>query len=428
MALVIVMCLLWYSFPLFEFFAKGILVLITLVICVEWVLLFYIKNKITITRQMTNKLSLSDVQPVKYQIENRSKWKIRYEMIDELPFQLQERDLIYHDVISSDETTSYTFDVRPLIRGRYEFGSIHLYISMLVPGLIQRRISFPLNKSVEVYPSFIQMKYYDLQVFSRVAAMTGIRAVRRIGTNDEFEHIKSYTQGDTPRTINWKATSRSNDIMVNQYQDTQSQNIYCVIDMGRSMRMPFEGLSLLDYAINSSLVLSNIVLKKYDRAGIITFAEEVKTVVRADTHRHQIKKITKALYDQKTGFKEPSYERLYYLIRRGINRRSVMIFFSNFEHLDDLSRQLPYLEAINKKHLMVVVFFLNTGLIEASEMECSNADEIYLKTFAQKAIMEKHKIRKELSARHIQTILTRPSDLSTQVINKYLEIKAKRMN
>lgn len=50
--------------------------------------------------------------------------------------------------------------------------------------------------------------------------------------------------------------------MVNQYQDEKSQPIYNIIDRGRLMKMPFEGLTLLDYAINSTLAFSNIALKK----------------------------------------------------------------------------------------------------------------------------------------------------------------------
>ena len=60
------------------------------------------------------------------------------------------------------------------------------------------------------------------------------------------EKIKEYVAGDDFRTVNWKATAKSNKLMVNQYQDERSQSVYFILDKGRVMKMPFDGLSLLD--------------------------------------------------------------------------------------------------------------------------------------------------------------------------------------
>src|SRR5256885_1985761 len=84
----------------------------------------------------------------------------------------------------------------------------------------------------------------------------------------QFEQIKEYVQGDDYRRLNWKATARKNSLMVNNYMDERSQQVVCLIDKGRSMKMPFEGMTLLDYAINATLVLSNIVLLKQDKSGL----------------------------------------------------------------------------------------------------------------------------------------------------------------
>ena len=81
-----------------------------------------------------------------------------------------------------------------------------------------------------------------------------IKKIRRLGNNNEFEQIKNYVQGDDYRSINWKATSRRGELMVNQYQDERSQQVYCLIDKSRSMRMPFKGMTLLDWAPKAALL------------------------------------------------------------------------------------------------------------------------------------------------------------------------------
>lgn len=70
--------------------------------------------------------------------------------------------------------------------------------------------------------------------------------------------------------------------MVNQYEDERAQQVYCIIDKSRAMRMPFDGLSLMDYAVNTCLAISNIALKKYDRAGLITFSDKMGATLKAD--------------------------------------------------------------------------------------------------------------------------------------------------
>ena len=271
------------------------------------------------------------------------------------------------------------------------------------------------------------MRKYALQVFTQTATASGIRKIRQIGENDEFEQIKYYQQGDNVRSINWKATSRKNQLMVNQFQNTRSQMIYSVIDKGRSMKMPFDGLSLLDYAINSTLVISNIILKKYDKAGLITFSDKMGQLARAESTPKQLSFLAELLYNQSTDFKEANFELLFYTLQRQVRRRSVLLFFTNFEHMHDLDRNLPFLQALNRRHLMVVIFFTNTGLIHAGNQPVQSISDLYLSTFATKTLVEKEQIRNRLQLHGIQTILTKPEDLSVAVINKYLEIKAKRM-
>ncbi len=403
-----------------------ILLLMGLVIYDGWQLIS-IGKSIHAERSVRDQLSLSDNQYIQYKLENNSSNDINVELIDELPIQLQQRSFLFEKNIKTNDKLKEKYKIRPLIRGQYNFGKLHMYLSSTNLRLLQYRVSQDLEKDVEVYPSFIQMKKYELQTFNRVATLSGIKRVRRIGKTDEFEHVKIYTQGDNMRSINWKATSRRSELMINQYQDTRSQSVYCLIDKGRSMKMPFDGLSLLDYAINTSLVLSNIILKKYDRSGLLTFNESIHTFLKSDNKKSQLPKIAESLYKQETGYKESDYQGLYFYLRRMVSRRSILILFSNFENVHDMRRALPYLKQLNRLHLLVIVFFTNTELLEASKEKVTSISEIYKVTFAQKTLIDKDLIAEELSSHGLQAILSTPQELSLNVINKYLEIKAKRM-
>lgn len=292
-------------------------------------------------------------------------------------------------------------------------------------GLIQRRYQHDFKMSVPVYPSIIQMKNFELKAFDRVSFQSGIKKMRRLGHSYEFEQIKNYVRGDDFRSINWKASSRRATLMVNQYQDERAQQVYSIIDKSRAMRMPFNGLSLMDYAINTSLVMSNIALQKHDRAGLLTFSDTIGTTIKADRKPNQLNKIMVALYKEKERNLEANYELLYHSARKLIKGRSLLMLYTNFESMYALERVLPILRRINNLHLVVVVFFENTEIKDFVKTSVKNVEEIYHQTIAQKFLYEKVQMVQKLKQYGIQAILTKPEDLSVNTINKYLELKSR---
>jgi uncharacterized protein (DUF58 family) len=243
----------------------------------------------------------------------------------------------------------------------------------------------------------------------------------------EFDHIKEYVRGDDVRRVNWKATARRGNLMMNTYVEEKSQQIYCVIDKGRIMKMPFEGLTLLDYAINASLVFSNVALQKGDKAGLVTLMEQQVDVLPASNKKVQLSKIMEALYAQETQWQESDYEKLSITLRSHFSQRSLLILFTNFESLSSLERQMPYLRRLAKYHLVLVVFFENTELKKITQSAVREVEDIYRQVIAQKFAYEKKQMVMELSKYGIMSLLTTPQQLSVNLINKYLELKARSL-
>jgi uncharacterized protein (DUF58 family) len=254
----------------------------------------------------------------------------------------------------------------------------------------------------------------------------GVKRMRKLGHSMEFEQIKEYVRGDDYRTINWKATARKGDLMVNNFTDERSQQIYCLVNKGRVMKMPFAGMTLLDYAINASLVLSGVALQKQDRAGLITFGKEVDAFLPADKKPTQINNILEALYNQQTNFLEPDLERLFSVVRNQITHRSLLILFTNFESFDSFERVLPSLKRLAHYHLLMVVFFDNTELKRLIESNAETIEDIYIKTIAEKYRFEKQLIVKELQKNGLIAVLSTPENLTVNALNKYLELKTRQ--
>lgn len=421
---VIFLFILAYLFPMFYNAAWYVLYILLAFLIIDTLLLFASGKKIVGNRIMSEKLSNGDENEIKIAINNQYSFPIYSKIIDEIPFQFQQRNFEVKRKIKALGKDNYTYLLRPTERGEYSFGNLNIYAASPL-RLVSRRFTYNKNQMVPTYPSYMQLRKYDLMAFSNNLFQYGLKKIRRIGHTMEFEQIKDYVQGDDLRTINWKATAKKSLLMVNQFQDEKSQNVYMIIDKGRVMKMPFNGLSLLDYAINATLVLSNVILKKQDKAGMFTFSKKVENRVVAEKRQSQMQQIMESLYNIKTDFFESDFSRLYIDVKKHINQRSLIMLYTNFETLDGLYRQLPYLKGIAKNHLLVVVFFNNTELDELIQQKSNTVQEIYDKVIAEKFAFEKRLIVNELRKYGIYSVLTKPENLTLDTINKYLEIKAR---
>lgn len=411
----------WFEFL---YSATWIILVLLLLTALADVMMLYRNGKITAERIIPDKFSNSDENVVQIEVMNHYSFSLYSEIIDEIPVQFQKRDFLKKLNLGAGKTISFEYLLKPLERGEYIFGNLNIFVFTKL-GLLKRRFVFSKDEMMKVYPSFIQMKKLDFLALDRKISLQGLKKVRRIGHTMEFEQIKEYVRGDDVRTINWKATAKKNDLMVNQFQDERAQPIYSVIDTGRVMKMPFQGLSLLDYAINSTLAFSNVALKKKDRAGLISFSKNIDTFLKADARIPQLNRIMESLYNIDTDFLDSDFGMLYGRLKKFVTHRSLIMLYTNFEHISALQRQLPFLKAIAKKHLLVVIFFENTEVRKLMEIKPKNISESAHQTLAEQFSHDKIFMARELQKNGIQTVLTAPEDLSVSTINKYLEIKAR---
>lgn len=401
------------------------LLLLFFLIIIDSIILLKNAQPININRQAKyQRLSNGDINDIELLIENYYTFKINVSIIDELPIQFQLRNFKIKANLKPSEQKKFSYQIRPVERGEYHFGKLNIFITSPL-CLVERHYKIESPFMMPCYPSFLKLRQYELLAISNRLSDIGIKKIRRIGQSTEFEQIKEYVLGDDIRTINWKATARRNQLMINHYRDERAQQIYCLVDMGRIMKMPFDELTLLDYSINASLVLGHVAWIKQDKPGLIGFSNKVTSFVNADRKGNQLLRLQEALYNANTNFDETSYENLVAQVRAKITQRSLLMLFTNFETLNGLRRQIKYIRKLATQHLVVIVFFENTELKDVLAQRPQNTFQIYEQTIAQKFDFEKRQIVKELHQYGILSVYTTPKQLTINTLNKYLEIKTR---
>lgn len=402
----------------------AVLALLIILILRDIFLLFVIGSPLEFTRKVPKKISNGDPNPIGVEFHNTGTLRLRVRLIENLPYQLQLFNFEKNYLLAPGETLSTTYSIRPALRGEYTWGPAILLIRPEYGGLLARKEEFHHEQTAACYPSFLQFTDTRLQVRSEDSSQND---VHRIGQSLEFEQIKEYAPGDDQRHINWKATARRGQLMVNRYQDERSQDIYCAIDMGRTMKMPFHGHTLLDYAINAALALTKTVIATHDKTGILAFAHEQSEFLPPAKDWRQFGKINEFLYKLETGFMESDFEHLYKFIRANIRRRSLIVLFTNFDSENALKRNFRYIKDIARHHLLVVVFFEDSQAKELVETEAQDTPGIYERAVSFDKLHKGHLLARELRKAGIRTVLSPPEKLGVQVINEYLGIKKQQI-
>ncbi|CAL2107689.1 conserved hypothetical protein [Tenacibaculum sp. 190524A02b] len=424
LALIAMLFVAGFFIPMLFSIAKIVLFIIAILTLVDITLLYGTKNGFEIERFLPERLSNGDDNKISLVLKSNYKFNTHSILIEELPYQFQKHNFTFKQILKPNQEKGIHYDLHPVKRGVYDFGHVNVYVSSPIQ-LATKKYILGKEKQLKCYPSFLRLRDFDIKAVSNNLNTYGSKKIRRIGHSLEFEQIKEYVSGDDIRTLNWKATAKRNQLMINQYVEEKSQPVYSIIDKGRAMQMHFNNLSLLDYAINATLAVSNTILRKHDKAGMLTFAKKIESIVVAEQRSSQMNLISEALYNVSTDFLEADYSLLYATVKRKITSRSLLILYTNFETLDALHRQLPYLRAIAKNHLLLVVFFKNTELNSVVNQKATSVVDVYDKIIAEKFMYEKKQIANELKKYGIQSVLTKPENLTGDTINKYLELKSR---
>lgn len=397
-----------------------------IVLCLYEIAVLFIahRNAIQCWRECPERFSNGDENEIILHLTNSYPFPVSLEIIDEIPDIFQRRDLLFTLSMDKQADKVLKYTLRPVKRGVYSFNHIQIFASTKI-GLISRRFKTGMPCKVKTYPSYIYLKQYEIMAASHQLEQAGNKKIKRLGQQMEPDQIKDYVKGDDYRVINWKATARRSKLMVNVFQEERAQNVYCVIDKGRTMQSAFNGMTLLDYSINASLAIAYIAMLKGDKTGLLTFERKFETFVPPLRNSMQMNRIQEALYHQDTTFLESDFLSLYQQMNKHVKNRGLLLIFTNFDSAAAMQRQLRYLSMMAKRHSVLVIFFENTELESLTGRQPKNKEEAYETVIAEKLEYEKRLIIYKLRQHNILSLLTHPNELTVNVINKYLEIKAR---
>ncbi|MHB8996100.1 MAG: DUF58 domain-containing protein [Armatimonadota bacterium] len=375
-------------------------------------------------RELDEKLSLGAENPVHITVRNRSGAAVSLQVKDDPPADFPTPIRLHHLRLQPWEQVKVSYHTRPVRRGKYQFGNLHVRGRSLL-GLSYWQRSFPAAQEVAVYPNLLEISRYQYLARADRLRQAGFRVVHRLGEGTEFESLRDYSPDDEYRSIDWKATARRHKPTTRQYEVERSQTVLIMIDAGRMMTAQIGDLSRLDYAINAALMLAYVASEKNDSVGLITFAEEVKKFVPPRKGKGQISRITEALYDLQPALVEPDYAAAFGLLYGRARKRALVVCFTDLVDVDASRRLLAHLASLAPHHLPLLITLRDSTLEQAAQQKPDDEFHAYQKAMAGEVLADREVALGVLRQRGVLVLDAAPEKLTVSAVNEYLRLKAR---
>ena len=375
--------------------------------------------------------SLGKKYPVQIRVVNRGRMGCRIVIRDDLPPGFTVTPSQFQTTLRGQSNTEFEYEYVSDQRGKVDLHAV--YLNVISPlGLWRAYHEIPTESSVNVYPDIQQISEYDLLARTNRLSLLGMRRSRSIGQDNEFERLRDYTQDDNFKHIDWRSTARRQKLTVRDYQANQSQQIIFMIDCGRMMTGTHGKTSTIDHAINAMLMLSYIALRQGDSVGLITFSNEVHNFTPPKSGVKHINRLLHATFDQSANHVESRYDQAFLYLRHKCPKRSLVVTITNLIDEINSAQVKQYMSVLTGRHLPFAVLLRDHSMFDAiDEFESSpvaQRDEKLFEAAAAASILTwRNQLINDLKHQGVLTMDAFPEELTANLVNRYLDIKARHL-
>jgi uncharacterized protein (DUF58 family) len=371
--------------------------------------------------------SLGEPQEVELTIENLGRFGRRLRIRDDVPgtFSADPAEFVIDTPPRSRAFLVYK--IVPRRRGSYTLEHVAALVSSRL-GFWQRSVTWPARTEVRVYPDVRQIARYTVLARRNRLGTLGVKKTRRLGTDNEFERLRDYMEGDEPRHMDWRATARRRKLTVRAHQVNQSQRLLFLIDCGRMMAGDTGGgLSPLDHALNAMLLLAHVALIRGDHVGLLAFSDRVRAYVPPGGGARRIGRLVHSVHNVFPELVETRYDHAFVELEKRCRKRSLVVLMTNL--FDDVNAQIvaDHLGNLVGRHLPLLVLLRDHDIFALADHAPDDGPGLYPGAAAAALLNWRERTLAGLRRRGALTLDLFPDEMTAPMINRYLQIKARHL-
>lgn len=383
-------------------------------------------GKLRFSRSMQRVASLASAHPIELAIENRSHRPVQLEVAEDTHDGLKVFPEKHHLRLQPGKRTFVSHAMTAHRRGAYQLDKVYVH-ALSSFGFWRQQHDFECPGELHVYPDIKQIGEYALLARTNRLSQIGVRRTRRPGQDNDFERLRDYQRDDNYRHIDWRSSARRQKLTVKQFQTDQSQRVIFLMDCGRMMTNEYQRLSLLDYALNSVLMLSYVALDQGDSVGMLCFSDHVHTYVPPAGGKRQMNRILHAGFNQFPSLVESRFDEAFLYLSKHCRRRSLVVLVTNV--IDDVnSNQIQnYMKNLIGCHLPLLVLMRDHRIFEVADNPAPDPSVLFRSAAACHLLTWRDEIIRKMASGGSLALDVFPEEMTSPLVNQYLDIKARHL-
>lgn len=383
-------------------------------------------KSLTIERTMARVASLGGWHLVELTLYYRGQRRLQLEVTDDAADGLVIDPPVHRCQILPNTRMVLQHRLLPGQRGKFNLETVYLsLISQL--KLWRRTRQLPVPGELHVYPNIQQISEYALLARTGRLSLIGVRKTRRAGQENNFERLRDYQEDDNYKHIDWRSTARRQKLTVKQFQADQSQRIIFMLDCGRMMTNQYEDLSLVDYSLNSMLMLSYVALSQGDSVGLISFSDHIHNYVPPTGGKRQMNRLLHAGFNQFPNLVQSRFDNAFLYLSTHCRRRSLVVLITNVIDQVNADQVQNYMGNLIGCHLPLLVLLRDHSLFQYADNPAADEPVLYRSAAASQLLLWRHQVIRRMQASGCLALDVFPEEMTSPLVNKYLEIKAQHL-
>jgi len=384
-------------------------------------------ESISVEREMEPQLSNGAPNRIRLRLSSRDPQPLELRVRDDAPVAFDiDRRVHERIVVPPRGERLVDYLARPRHRGTFHFGDVHLRMRTQL-DLVERQWRVALGRDVKVYPNLLEIRRYEIAVRRGLAYDAGLRRARIPGAGTVFERLREYVEGDDPRQISWTATARRGHPISVEYETERQQRVLILLDVGRMMSSTITGLTKLDHAVNTALMLAFVAITKGDEVGLLAYADSIVAYAPSRRGKGQFRRITEELRRLEPELTEPDPRGAFAFLRQRSARRSLVVLFTDLIDEDASRALVGAITELAGNNLVLCVTLADPQVGALAQATPRTSTELYEKVVAGEVVESRARVLAMLQRRGVHTIDVPAEQLTVATIQRYLELKRRAL-
>lgn len=315
-----------------------------------------------------------------------------------------------------------SYQIEPLQRGDVRLGALFLRCQSRW-RMAESWLRADLGQSIRIYPNLGEAKRHMLYLLRSRQIELERRLTRRRGLGREFESLREYRDGDELRDVCWTATARRAKLITRQYQVERSQAVCLVVDAGRLLRARVGKLQKLDFSVNAALTLAHVALYSGDRVALLAYGRRLQQQLAAGRGSPHLRSLVEQLSLVHSEVAEADHARAARALLTMQKRRSLVVWMTDLAETAMTPEVIHAALQVAGRHLLLFLCFSEPQMMELLARAPENPLNMYRVMAAQEMLQRRELLLRRVREQGALALETAPDQVSTALVNQYLEIK-----